>query len=206
MVSILAHADEQAIEAAIARVEERSATELVVAVVRRSDDYWQWRVLSAAGWGVAAAIAFTFLLPDASPLFAILLQIPVAALVYFVTGLGAVLRRFVPAAVLDDAAQARAMLLFSERGLHDTRERTGLLVFISELEHRVVVLGDSGIRAAVGDDGLRFYVDDVIDHIRRGRAVDGILDVIARLEPVLVEKAPVRPGDVNEIPNRVIRE
>ncbi|MFO7177316.1 MAG: hypothetical protein DIU78_001340 [Pseudomonadota bacterium] len=206
MVSILSHADEQAIEAAIARVEERSATELVVAVVRRSDDYWQWRVLSAAGWGVAAAIAFTFLLPDASPLFAILLQIPVAALVYFVTGLGAVLRRFVPAAVLDDAAQARAMLLFSERGLHDTRERTGLLVFISELEHRVVVLGDSGIRAAVGDDGLRFYVDDVIDHIRRGRAVDGILDVIARLEPVLVEKAPVRPGDVNEIPNRVIRE
>ncbi|HLV68727.1 MAG TPA: hypothetical protein VKY73_23075, partial [Polyangiaceae bacterium] len=203
---LLSHSDEQAIETAIARVEERSATELVVAVVRKSDDYWQWRVVSAAGWGVAAAIAFTFLAPDASPLWAILLQVPVAGLVYFLTGLGPFLRRFVPAPVLDDAAQSRAMLLFAERGLHNTRERTGLLVFLSELEHRVVILGDMGIHAAVGDEGLRFYVDDVVRHVREGRTVEGILDVIARLEPVLVEKAPVRPGDVNEIPNRIIRE
>src|SRR5690606_41423114 len=45
-----------------------------------------------------------------------------------------------------------------------------------------------------GDEGLRFYVDDVVRHVREGRTVEGILDVIARLEPVLVEKAPVRPG------------
>lgn len=34
---------------------------------------------------------------------------------------------------------------FAEQGLHHTREKTGILLFASLLEHRVTVLADRGI-------------------------------------------------------------
>ena len=79
------------------------------------------------------------------------------------------------------------------------------MILLSELEHRVVILGDSGIHALVGESGWREHVDRIVARIHEGRAAEGVLETIAVLEPLLAEHAPRRADDQNELANTVVR-
>jgi putative membrane protein len=105
----------------------------------------------------------------------------------------------------EQAVEVRAFAVFAGRGLHRTRERTGLLILLSELERRVVILGDSGIHAVVGEGGWRVHVDRIVQAIHDGRAGQGVLETLEVLEPVLAERAPRSADDTNELENRVVR-
>jgi uncharacterized membrane protein len=76
---------------------------------------------------------------------------------------------------------------------------------LSELERRVVLLGDRGIHARVGTEGWNKHVEHVIMRIREGRAADGVIEVLRELEGVLARQVPVQPDDENELPNAVVR-
>jgi putative membrane protein len=130
----------------------------------------------------------------------------VGVLLFVLFGRGAPARLLLPRAETGRAVERRAFELFAARGLHRTRDRTGMLILVSELERRVVILGDEGIHASVGDGGWREHVDHVIAAIQRGNPLDGLLEVIERLGAVHAERLPVRPDDANELPDDVIRD
>lgn len=205
VTQLLTDADARAIEAAVARIESESAAEVVVAVVPRSHDYWKGRVLLAAAWAVAAGLVFLLVEPWRDPALALLVEVVVGALAFAVSGLQPVLRLLVPSKAAAQAVQARAFQLFAERGLHGTRARTALLVFVSELEHRVVLLGDHSIDSMLGVEGWKRHVDALVARIRAGQARDGILELLGALEPQLVAVAPRTADDVNELPDAVVR-
>ena len=204
-MGLLSSEQAAAVEQAIARVESRSGTELVVAVVERSDDYVAPRALVTFGWTLALSLAAAFFLPKLPPWWLIPLQMPLAAVLYALFSRPRLCRRLIPRGRAELAVQARAYSVFAERGLHRTRERTGLLILLSELEHRVVILGDSGIHALVGESGWREHVDRIVARIHEGRAAEGVLETIAVLEPLLAEHAPRRADDQDELANAVVR-
>lgn len=203
--SLLSEADAREVEAAVARVEAKCSAELVVAVLPRSDDYWRARVLLAAAWGLAAAFAFLHLEPWREPGIALGLEVLVAGLVFAISGWPPLLRALVPHGATARAASARAFQLFAERGLYATRGRTALLLFVSELEHRVVMLGDHAIHERLGQAGWDAYVGTLLEHLKRSDAKAGILRVLDQLEPHLIEVAPPVADDTNELPNTVLR-
>jgi len=203
--SFLSEADGREVEAAVARVEAQTAAEVVVAVVPQSRQYWHGRVLSSVAWALAAGFAFLHFEPWREPALALLLELAVGALVYAGCGLPSVLRRLVPASAADRATHDRAFQLFAERGLYRTRAHTGLLIFISELERRVVLLGDSGLHAELGQQGWEQHVTLLVEQIRRGQARAGIIELLERLTPQLVALAPRRVDDENELPDSVLR-
>lgn len=206
MVStLLSDADARAVEAAVARAESQSAAEVVVAVVPRSHDYWQGRVLLAVAWGLAAGLAFLLLEPWQEPALALVLQVAVGALAFAIAGLRPVLRLLVPRRLAEQSVQARAFQLFAERGLHGTRARTAVLVFVSELEHRVVLLGDQSVDAALGEAGWQRYVEQLVSRIRAGQARQGLVELLEQLAPQLAFIAPRGEGDVNELPDAPVR-
>jgi putative membrane protein len=202
-MSLLSEADCKRIEEAVRELEAKSATELVVAVVPRSDDYWQGRLAVAVAWSLAAALALHEL-AQVPAFLAILLQVPVGLATFVLFGHGALGRLLLPkgAAV---AVERRAFELFAGRGLAQTRDRTGMLILVSELEHRVVILGDRGIHERVGDAGWQDHVEHVIAAIRRGEAARGLLEVIERLGRAHAELNPTRAGDTNELPDELVR-
>jgi putative membrane protein len=205
-MALLTKAETHAIEQEIQRIEGRSATELVVAVVARSDDYVAPRALMAAVWAVAAALFAYYELPQVSPYWIISLQVPLGLAWFFLFGISPIERLFVSKAAAERAVEEHAFAVFAGRGLHHTRERTGLLIFLSELEHQVVILGDTGLHAVVGDAGWREHVDRIVNAIYAGRAGQGILETLAVLEPLLAERAPRSADDTNELENRVVRD
>lgn len=201
----LSKADEREVEAAVARVEAQTAAEVVVAVVPQSREYWQGRVLFAVGWALAAGVAFLHFEPWREPGLALIVELAVGVAVYALCGVSSVLRRLVPSAEADRATHDRAFQLFAERGLYRTRSHTGLLIFISELERRVVLLGDSGLHAELGQQGWERHVTALLERIRNRQARAGIIELLERLTPQLVAAAPRQADDENELPNRVLR-
>jgi putative membrane protein len=203
--SLLSEADAREVEAAVARAESQSAAEIVVAVLPRSSDYWQGRVALAVAWALAAGFAFLHFAPWHEPALALGLEVVVGLFSFGISAAPALRRVLVTPRAAAAAVQSRAYQLFAERGLHATRARTALLIFVSELEHRVILMGDHAIHEKLGQSGWDEQVKHLVSCIRRGQCKQGLLEVIAQLEPKLAEVAPRPHDDVNELPDAVLR-
>ncbi|HEX2669354.1 MAG TPA: hypothetical protein VHM25_00705 [Polyangiaceae bacterium] len=205
VTSLLSDADAREVEAAVARVESGTAAEVVVAVVPRSADHWHGRLLVSIAWAMAAAFCVLEFWPAHGPALALAVELSVGVLSFFALGWQPLLRWLVSPRAAQQAAHARAFQLFAERGLYGTKGRTALLIFVSELERRVVLLGDATIHAQLGQAGWTEEVQRVIRRIREGRLKDGLLEVLADLEPRLAVAAPRQADDSNELSDAVIR-
>lgn len=204
-MSLFSDADSQQIEAAIRRVEEQSASEIVVAIAERSGEYRLGRGAIAIAAALCAALALHQLWPELGATWLLVAQLPVLFAVHALFGIGALQRALISQSVIDRHVADRAFANFARQGIHQTTGSTGVLIFISELEHRVVILGDRGIHQLLGEAGWREHVDHITAAIRRGEAVKGVIEVLERLGAVLAQGAPLQPNDRNELPDRVIR-
>lgn len=203
--SLLSDADAREVEAAVARVEAQSAAEIVVAVLPQSQEYWPARVVASIAWALAAGFAFLHFEPWRDPALSLVVELLIGGVTYALLGLPALKRLLLRGDAATHAVRARAFQLFAERGLYGTRGRTALLIFVSELEHRVVMLGDHSIHAELGQSGWDEEVALLVRHIREGKLRQGILAVLDDLAPHLARVAPRAADDVNELPDAVVR-
>lgn len=202
-MAILNSQDRTRVEAAIAQLEQRSAAEVVVAEVARSDAYLDVRFALAALFALGASAAVHTLFPLVGAGEVLALELLLFALGFGLFGAPVLLRRCLPEKRVLAAVQREAGLSFLANGVFATRERTGVLILLSELEHRVVILGDQGIHAAMAADGWDAHVATIVRAIRSGKAAEGVCQVIGALSEKLAELAPVRADDTNELPDRV---
>jgi len=203
--SLLSEADAREVEAAVGRVESQSAAEVVVAVLPQSQEYWVGRVVLSVTWALGAGWAFLHFEPWRDPRLVLLVQLVVGAIAFALSGFGWLQRWLVAPREAQRAVNARAFQLFAERGLQGTRGRTALLIFVSELERRVVLLGDRTLDARVGQTGWDDHVARLLQHLRAGHARVGLLEVLERLGPELAALAPREHDDENELPDAVLR-
>jgi putative membrane protein len=205
-MALFDEAGRKRIEQAIAEVEQKTAGEIVVMTVAESDDYRDLRVLYGAAFAIAGAALVHLLQPRLGVSWLFWLQIGIAVLFYQAMRWPPLLRAFVPGARQEAAGLRRAREEFFEHGVYATRDRSGVLIFISELEHRVVLLGDEGIHARIQITGWQEHVRHIIEAIRAGRPADGVCQVLTELGAVLERDFPRRADDRDELSNRVIEE
>ncbi len=223
-MSVLSHDDEAAIERAIAAAEARTGAELVVLAVPRSAEYSRGRAL-VAGLGTVAVVtavdwAWPWLaqaaprLADALPLDPLVWLLPLQALV--AVGLW-VVSGWLPARwIASDARRAaavtgRAKQELFDRGITGTRDRSGVLLLVSEQERSLVILADHGALAALGPtpagqaSAWERWAAEAAEGLRQGRGGAAIVRVIEQLAEALAERLPPRAGDEDELPNPVQR-
>ena len=203
-MTLLGKDDIARVEAAIAAAESTSAGELVVALVAQSDRYDLPRATFAAAWALASALALQLVVPYWPDSWLIMLEVPLGLGWWWLLGLGPLRRLTLVGHHVDTCVKARAFQMFAERGVHQTRDKSGLLIMISQLEHRVVILGDSGIHAHIGDSGWDTHVATITQGIKKGAPAAALIQVIESFGRVLADKFPPRPDDTNELPNTVI--
>ena len=192
------------VEGAIARAEAKSAGELVVAVLRHSDSYAGPRAFLVGGWSLGLALLVGLAQPEMPTAWVLLAQLPLAGLLWILCGVAPLLRRLAGRARTQQAVQARALQLFAERGVHHTRDHSGLLIMISELEHQVVILGDRGIHAHIGTEGWERHVRTLVEGLQRGQLGPALVQVVDAFGAVLAAKFPRRADDTNELPDDVV--
>jgi len=153
----------------------------------------EWLVLGSSDWGMSAWSA------QIMPLTMIFGALLFAGAAW---ALPALQRFLIPADRLIESVHARAQQAFLENEVFRTRERTGILIFVSLFEHRVEVVGDAGINAKVDADDWADVVADVVGGIKSGDPTTGMVSAIERCGQLL-EKAGVtrREDDEDELPN-----
>lgn len=92
------------------------------------------------------------------------------------------------------AARTFAAAAFHDRGVANTREETGVLIYLSLLERHVEVLADRGILAAVPALEWNRVVSQHQD-----ATPESVVELVRELTPLLGGCLPVREGDVDEL-------
>jgi len=93
---------------------------------------------------------------------------------------------------------------FYEKGLYKTRQNTGVLFFLSLLEHKVWVLADKGIYEKIDQDTLNRFAQTVSHGIKEGRACDALCDAMKEAGELLARHFPVIAGDTDELSDKVM--
>jgi len=214
MKELFSDTDRVRIREAVAQAEKRTSGEIVPYIVPQSSGY-DVAIWRGAALGVILALFVVMLLLQVYQGWSLswlysswslaVLVLAAGTLGAFTTAFVAPLKRLLSGnALLDREVHRRAMMAFVEEEIFSTRERTGILLFISLLEHRIEVVGDTGINQKVTPDEWTDVVVRVREGIKAGKLADGLVAAIEMcgelLERVGVE---IRPDDINELSDDV---
>jgi len=93
---------------------------------------------------------------------------------------------------------------FAHLHMERTRERNGVLIFMAPWRHRFAVIGDVGIHEKVPAAFWRQVVDRIAAELAAQKDLTaGLVAGVSALGEALAAAFPHKPGDVNELPNRV---
>jgi putative membrane protein len=202
---VLTADDRLRVRAAIADVEKRTLGEIVPVVLERSDRHPGARWLCALCTLLIGSTLLEAHLPWTEPHWLLLSQIALGAVGFFLAdALPDAKRLFVREARATEMAEEQALQEFHRLGLHKTRDATGVLIFVSLFERRVIVLGDAGIHAKVGAEHWRSVQSTILDGIVKGSLAEGLLAGIRASGDELVKHFPRTEGGPNELEDRVI--
>ena len=214
MSNILSETDLASIEASVKEAETRTSGEIVPFIVDRSASYpvASWRggaIFGLVGLMTVVLLGQFYQGWSLGWLFTVggtgFAAIVCAALgVLLVRSVSKIERLFAGSTAISQAVRDRSMRAFVEEEVFETRDRSGILIFISLFEHRVEVVGDSGINASVQPDDWVHVVEDILLGIRAGKMAEGIVKAINRCGGLLVEKGvEIKDDDSNELSDSV---
>ena len=196
--------DKAMIMQAVIAAEKQTSGEIVPVIAHQSGDYAEvFRKISAIGIGLAAVIAICVhaRYPFFDVRYLILFPILGHSLGYVLMPFGALTRWVVGGTELAENVHNGALAAFSRHGLHHTKGETGVLIYISLLEHRVEILADRGIHSKVGEGYWREEVAKIVAGIKEKRAASALAEVIQEIGAKLAQHFPAAPGDKNELPD-----
>ena len=226
---MLSPADLAAIEAAVREAETRTTGEIYCVVAQESSSYREIPVAWAAGvallgpallllggvqveapdllggWTAAQVASAAEAAARRALIGAVLLQGLLFAVTLAVVSIPQVRRALTPRTLKRDRVRKRAEELFLAKNLHATRERTGVLIYVSFAEHMAELIADKGIASQVTPDVWDRAMAALVDGLKRGAPAEGFTAAIGLCGEVLAERFPHRPRDnPNELPDAVV--
>jgi len=191
----------EAVSAAIREAEQKSSGQIVCVLARASSAYAHIPLL----WASMLALITPWPLIDFTPwsvqriFLAQLVVFLVAAVVFSWLRLRLLL---VPRAVQRSRAHHAAIEQFVIRRVAHTKNRCGILIFVSLAEHYARIIADEGIAQKVPNAEWQTAVDALVTHMRGGDIAAGFTAAIERCSAVLAAHAPP-DGSPNELPDRL---
>jgi len=223
--------DLAAIEAAVREAEARTSGEIYCVVAEDSADYGETPLAWAAGvallapallllGGVRIQISDLFAgqqwtaeqlsqaaetAARAALIEAIVLQGVLFALTFLIVSIRGVRLALTPRGLKRERVRRRAGEQFLAKNLHATRERTGVLIYVSLAEHMAELIADEGIHAQVEPGVWDKAMAALTEGLKRRQPAAGFAAAVGLCGDVLAERFPATPGDnPNELPDPVI--
>ncbi len=193
--------DHDAVSGAIQQAEKRTSGQIVCVLAHASSDYAHIPIL----WATALALIAPWPLINLTPwsvqrIFLIQLAVfIVAALILSLTPLRLAL---VPRSVRRARAHRAALEQFVVRRIAATKNRSGILIFVSLAEHYARIIADDGIAQKVQASEWQAAIDALSSNMRDGRIAQGFTAAIERCGTVLATHAPP-DGSPNALPDRL---
>ncbi|MDX1700595.1 MAG: TPM domain-containing protein [Melioribacteraceae bacterium] len=93
---------------------------------------------------------------------------------------------------------------FYRLNMHQTRDKTGVLLYFLLGERQFFILADQGINEKVDTNTWEILSQDIRNDFKNGNFTDGILKGIEKVGLLLSRHFPIKPDDSNELTNKVV--
>lgn len=198
--------DKKLIKEAILDVELKTSGEIVPVILSQSDFYpaSHFRLALIVGFLASIICYYTYNFDD--PITLIWIQIPGMLIGYVLAYIPFIKRIFISKKEIQEEVHQRSLEVFYENKVSMTRERTGIMIFISLLERRVEVLADCGINEKVSKDYWNELVASLSSQIGKGNMIGGVVASIKVCGEALSESFPIKDNDKNEISDELITD
>ena len=213
MKQILSAFDRDLLDKRIAEAEIQTNAQIVVATVKRCDNYAEipWKAFAIGASIAGLAVVTTDLAMnnqgnDKLLLLSVSAVLATGTLLALLTlVLKGFARLFLPKSRRETETRQYAESLFLSRELFTTEARKGILLLVSEFEHQVVILPDTGVRKWLSADVMKDIISKMTPHLSRNEVknamMTGLDELVTALSPPLAESP-----DKNELSNRIIEE
>ena len=196
------------IEASIAKAEKRTSGEIVPLIVDASHGYpfiyFVWALI-----GLGTAWIYFWLREihwpqpyswQQSMLIQTISMVAFSSLCF----IPSLKRLLIPRSVMQKASYRALLSNFLASGLTETRERTGILIFVSRFERIVEILADKGIHEHTGEDYWKEQVKHITWGFKKKQPTEALIQSITAIGDKLAEHFPPRKDDVDELKNKVL--
>jgi putative membrane protein len=202
VIGLLVEASQREIENAVTEVEANTSAEIVVVIAHRSSHY---RDIACCGGALLALLSLCFILFSPFTIHHYVV-IPDVLLFFFLgaflTSRVPVLCRLLTSAARREAETKRAaQVAFFEQGVSSTKERTGILFYISLLERRAEILPDLGIDGRIPRGRWNELSHEINSTLKKSLEVKEFLLLLKKSGALLAEALPATGHDDNQIPN-----
>jgi putative membrane protein len=194
----------KAIEVAIETVETKSSAEFVAVITQQSDTYLYIPLLWASfGALVFPAVALFFLNSESfESIYTMQMMVFVVLALLFQQPF--LKYRLIPNGVKHQRASRKAKESFMMLGLHKTKTREAVMLFVSLEEHYVEIMADAGIVEKIDNGAWEVIVQTFIDDVRNEAFGEGYLKAIRSCQTLLVDQFPAQETGKNILPNHLI--
>lgn len=216
----LSDSDMEQIKNSVAAAEAKTTGEIAIAVAPESAHYSYWELLAA---DIFAALCLIVLLPFSSKIefffsrlywqnepswvvpafFVICCLLLIIAGFYFVN-IPAVDRLIIPGKVKTSCVTHRAFRYFTESGVYDTAEHSGILIFVSYMERQVRIIADSGISKKISQDLWNLLADELSENLKNGKTTEAFTTAIEKCGALLEEYFPPHEENPNELSDGLV--
>ena len=227
---MLSDSDRARIEAAVTAAEDKTRGEIFCIVAHESSDYREvpiaWAALAAlaapavllvagievkvpdlfgAEWTAGQAVAVAETAARGALAGAILLQALLFVGVAVLISIPPMRRLFTPKSLKRERVRQRAGEQFLAKDLSATRDRTGVLIYVSQSERMAELIADEGVAGKVDPKVWHEAMTRLVEGVKRGKPAEGFERAIGLCGDILAEHFPADPEDnPNELSNTVV--
>lgn len=120
------------------------------------------------------------------------------------SSLDCILRFFTPKKDQSSQVLLRAQLELQTSNIKNTKDKTGVLIFVSLLERQVCVLADSAISKHFKGNDWQEVVDLILKGLKNKNMAAGFESGILKCGELLKTNFPIKEDDTNELENHLI--
>lgn len=192
------------IEDLVREIEANSSAEIVVTVKPFSGSYRSADVIFGAIVALVGLCVYVY-----APIeFTDDLAPPSIVLLFFAAfacsaRVPAIRRWFTPRAIRKNCTRAAAREVFVDQNISCTRDRTGILIYVSTFERHAEVVADIGIMRRENEGQPSAALSKIENVISSGGSLEAFEEAVRELGKWLADSLPPRIDDTNELSDEV---
>ncbi len=188
------------LRSAVETVESSSSVEMVVVVKKRSAGYYQVP-MGAAMISLMLSFLYFMLAPTLfGDLFIATGMAVTAIIAYGLFSTGSLQRLVLSSKILQTAVELKARAIFQKVGIHHTKDETGILIYASIMEKRVMVVADRGVESVLPAE-LKLLENELTTAMVSGP--DQFVAKITESSRLFGKHLPIQADDINELPDYI---
>lgn len=95
---------------------------------------------------------------------------------------------------------------FHKLGMHNTKDKTGVLLYILFADRKFEVVADKGINDKISNEKWETIKNHLISEFKKGKYKAGIIKALDEIKEVLMNEFPRKDDDTNELSNDIVIE